>query len=200
MPLPLNFARRPFRDDRPIVLTVAASILFGAMLLALNVRDYYAFKRSSAGTHAEIERLNDTAAKTEELAARELAGLASVKLKDLQTESTLLNTLLKEREFSWSLLLTRLEHALPGDVYVTRLSPAVQPDGNAWLTLDFVGKGQDTIVRTLAALARDPYFRTPMPSSETDPEKGAPEGFEFHVTVQYLARGDKPPQTPGKTS
>ena len=200
MALPLNFARRPFRDDRPIVLTIAASILFGAALLALNVRDYYAFKRASVGTQAEIGRLNDTAAKTEELAGRERAGLAAVRLKDLQTESTLLNTLLKEREFSWSLLLTRLEHALPGDVYVTRLSPAVQADGNAWLTLDFVGKAQDSIVRTLAALARDPYFRTPMPSSETDPEKGAPEGFTFHVTVQYLARGDKSIETPGKTS
>lgn len=198
MALPLNFARRPFRDDRPIVLTVAASLLFGAMLLALNVRDYYAFKRASAGTHLEIAHLNETAERTEGLTGRERAGLAAVRLKDLQTESTLLNTLLKEREFSWSLMLTRLEHVLPGDVYVTRLSPAVQADGNASLTLDFVGKGPDTIVRTLAALAKDPYFRMPVPSSETDPEKGAPEGFTFHVTVQYLTHGEKAAETRGE--
>jgi len=190
MAVSVNFAKRPFRDNRPIVLTVGIALVLGLLLLTLNIRDYYAFRRSSAGTLAEIARLNDAAARTEELGARERSGLASVRLADLQTESTLLNTLLKEREFSWSLLLTRLEHALPDEVYVTRLSPSVQATGDAGLTLDFVGKGPDSIVKTLAALAHDPYFRSPVPSSETDPDKGAPEGFQFHLTVQYLAHGE----------
>jgi hypothetical protein len=112
-----------------------------------------------------------------------------VRLAELQTESTMLNILLKEREFSWSLFLTRLEHALPADVYVTRLSPSIQANGDAALAIDFIGKGPDSIVKTLSALARDPYFRSPIPSSESDPEKGAPEGFQFHLTVRYLARG-----------
>jgi Tfp pilus assembly protein PilN len=185
MALALNFARRPFRDNRPIVVTIGAALLFGALLLALNVRDYYVFRASSAGTLAEIARLNEEASRTEELAARERGGVAAVKLKDLQTQSTILNALLRERDFSWSLLLTRLEHALPDDVYLTRISPGVQVSGDATLSLDFIGKGQDSIVRTLSSLARDPYFEEPVPSSETDPEKGAPEGFQFHLTVQY---------------
>jgi Tfp pilus assembly protein PilN len=190
MALSLDFARRPFRDTRPILVTVAVAAVLGAFLLALNVRDYYAFRRSSAGTLTEIQRLNDAANRTEELASRERTGLAAVKLKDLQTESALLNTLLKEREFSWSLLLTRLERALPDEVYVTRLSPSVQGNGDASLVIDFIGKGPDSIVKTLGALARDPYFREPVPSSASDPEKGAPEGFQFHLTVQYLASGE----------
>jgi hypothetical protein len=190
MTVSVNFARRPFRDNRPIMLTIGIALVLGLLLLTLNVRDYYAFKRSSAGTLDEIARLNASAAKTEELAARERAGLASVRLADLQTESTMLNILLKEREFSWSLLLTRLEHVLPPDFYVTRLSPAIQGNGDAALTLDFIGKGPDSIVKTLSALARDRYFRSPIPSSESDPEKGAPEGFQFHITVEYMPRGE----------
>lgn len=190
MTVSVNFARRPFRDNRPILLTIGIALVLGLLLLTLNVRDYYAFRRSSAGTLAEIARLNDSAARTEEAAARERSGLASVQLAELQMESTMLNVLLKEREFSWSLLLSRLEHALPPDVYVTRLSPSIQANGDASLTLDFIGKGPDSIVKTLSALARDRYFRSPVPSSESDPERGAPEGFQFHLTVQYLPRGE----------
>jgi len=190
MAVSLNFARRPFRNERPIFLTVGVAALLGMLLLALNVRDYYAFRKSSAGSVEEIRRLNVEADRAEERAARERSGLANVQLKDLQVESVHLNTLLKERDFSWSLLLTRLEHAIPDEVYVTRLGPTVLPDGDANLTVDFVGRGPDSIVKTLDALAKDPYFREPVPASETDPEKGAPEGFTFHLSVRYLAHGE----------
>lgn len=191
MAVSLNFAKRPFRDERPIVLTVAAAALFGLALFALNVRDYYAFRSSSAGSIAAIARLNEQADRADQGAARERSGLANVRLKDLQIESVQLNTLLKERDFSWSLLLNRLEHAIPDEVYITRLGPSVLPSGDANLTIDFVGRGPDSIVKTLAALAKDPYFREPVPASESDPEKGSPEGFTFHLSVRYLARGEE---------
>jgi Tfp pilus assembly protein PilN len=191
MAVSLNFAKRPFRNDRPIIATVGIAALLGLLLLALNVRDYYAFKKSTAGSVAEIARLNAEADRAEERAARERSGLANVRLKDLQIESMRLNTLLKERGFSWSLLLTRLEHAIPDEVYVTRLGPTVLPTGDANLTIDFVGRGPDSIVKTLAALAKDPWFREPVPASESDPEKGAPEGFTFHLSVRYLAHGER---------
>ncbi len=193
MAVSLNFAKRPFRDERPIVATVAVAAFLGLLLLAVNVRDYFAFRKASAGSVAEIARLNEEANRAEERSARERSGLANVRMNDLQTESVHLNTLLKERDFSWSLLLTRLEHAIPDDVYVTRLGPSVLPSGDANLTIDFVGRAPDTIVRTLAALAKDPYFREPVPSSETDPAKGAPEGFIFHLSVRYLAHGEEKP-------
>ena len=192
MAVSLNFAKRPFRDERPIVVTVATATVLGILLLALNVRDYYAFRRASAGAVAEIRLLNERADEAERTAARERSGLASIRLKDLQVESTQLNTLLKERDFSWSLLLNRLEHAIPDEVYITRLTPAVLASGDANLAIDFVGRGPDTIVKTLSALAKDAYFEEPVPSSETDPEKGAPEGFTFHLTVRYLAGGERP--------
>jgi hypothetical protein len=52
-----------------------------------------------------------------------------------------------------------------------------------------VGKTEESIVKTLDAFAKNPHFRRPVPSSETDPEKGQPEGFQFHLTVRYLPQG-----------
>lgn len=189
MAVGLNFARKPFRDSRPISITVIAATLIGALLLTLNVRDYIHFHDSAAGTRAEIIRLNDTAARSEDEAARIRSHISTAGLKELQTEGGALNGLIKERQFSWVLLLSRLEEVLPGEVYVTSLAPSVAADGSATLSINFVGKSEESIVRTLDAFARNPHFHHPAPSSESDPDKGQPEGFQFHLTVRYFPKG-----------
>ena len=188
MALNLNFAHRPFRDSRPISITLILAVTLGIVLLALNVRDYFHFRDSAAGTRAEISRVNDEAARVEEQAARTRAGISTSGLKDLQTQGGALNILLREREFSWVLLLSRLEQVLPGEVYVTSLGPTVGPDGSATLALSLVGKSEESIVKTLEAFSKDPHFHRPIPSSESDPEKGQPEGFRFFLTVGYFPR------------
>jgi hypothetical protein len=189
MAVRLNFARRPFRDSRPISITLIAATALGLALLALNVRDYIHFRDSAAGTRSEISRLNETAARTEEEAGRIRSHISTAGLKELQTAGGALNGLIKERQFSWTLLLSRLEGVLPGEVYVTSLAPSVASDGSASLALSFVGKSEESIVRTLDAFAKDPHFHHPTPSSESDPERGQPEGFQFHLTVQYFPKG-----------
>ncbi|MGH9440735.1 MAG: PilN domain-containing protein [Thermoanaerobaculia bacterium] len=186
MALNLNFARKPFRDSRPISVTLISATVLGAVLFALNVRDALHFRDSAAGTRAEILRLNEQAAAGEESAARTRSLISTSGLKELQTEGGALNSIVRERQFSWILLLSRLERVLPGEVYLTSLAPAVGPDGSATLTLSLVGKSEESIVKTLDAFAKDAHFRRPVPSSETDPEKGQPEGFQFHLTVRYF--------------
>jgi Tfp pilus assembly protein PilN len=163
-----------------------AATAIGIVLFTLNVRDYFHFRDSAAGTRAEILRLNEEAGRAEENAARIRSLISTAGLKELQTEGGALNGLIRERHFSWVLLLSRLEQVLPGDVYVTSLAPAVGADGSANLSLSLVGKSEESIVKTLDAFAKNPHFRRPVPSSETDPEKGQPEGFQFHLTVRYL--------------
>jgi Tfp pilus assembly protein PilN len=189
MALQLNFARRPFRNYRPINLTVGLSLLLGALLFALNLRDYFAFRSSAAGARREIAGLQSQAMRTREQAERTRASLASMRLKDLQAESLRLNALLGERQFSWTSLLSRLERVLPDDVYVTHLSPQITKVGKDAVGLTCVGKAPESLVRTLAALARDSHFSEPTPESETDPEKGAPEGFRFRLTAAYYPEG-----------
>ena len=188
MAVGLNFAHRPFRDSRPISITLISAAVFGLALLALNVRDYFHFRDSAAGTRAEISRLNEEAARAEESAAHTRSLISTAGLKELQTEGGALNSLIRERQFSWVLLLSRLEQVLPGEVYVTTLAPTVGADGSATLQLSLVGKSEESIVKTLDAFSRNPHFRRPIPSSETDPEKGQPEGFQFHLTVSYFPR------------
>ena len=73
--------------------------------------------------------------------------------------------------------------------YVTRLSPRITKEGKDAVELSCVGKSPESLVRTHAALSRDPHFSEPTPQSETDPEKGAPEGFLFRFSATYYPEG-----------
>ena len=185
MTLQINFSRRPFKDYRPVYFTAALAAVLGLLLFALNLRDFFEFRSHAAGTRAEIARLNASAGQLEGGAAETRRKLAALQLKELQAESLRLNALLREREFSWMKMLERLERVLPGEVYVTRLSPQVGTDGTVLVGIAFVGKNPESIVKTLAALEADPHFTHALPQSESDPEKGDPEGFHFHLTVLY---------------
>jgi len=185
MAVSLNFARRPFRDYRPVHATILAAGAFGLLLFVLNVRDFYAFRRSTAGRVQEIQRATHSATLADTLAEREQARLVAFPLQSLQSESQQINALVQERKFSWTTLLGHLENVLPGEVFLTRLAPKIDPDGTAAIDLDCVGKSPDSIVRTIAALEKSSYFSGAVPHSETDPEKGSPEGFRFLLSVRY---------------
>lgn len=185
MALRIDFSRRPFKNYRPVYFTTVFAGVLGLLLLALNLRDFFDFRRSAAGTRTEIARLNGSAAGLEQNAARTRQRLAALRLKSLQEESLRLNALLRERQFSWMLLLARLERVLPDEVFLTKVSPTVGADGTVSLSLGCVGRNPESIVKTLSALARDSHFTHAMPLNETDPEKGSPEGFRFRLTVAY---------------
>jgi Tfp pilus assembly protein PilN len=185
MPVSLNFARRPFRDYRPVHATILAAGALGLLLFVLNVRDFYAFRKATAGRVQEIQRARHAAELSDTLAEREHARLVALPLRSIQSESQQINALVQERKFSWTTLLGHLERVLPGEVFLTRLSPKINPDGTATIDLDCVGKSGESIVRTIAALEKSPYFSGALPHSETDPEKGSPEGFRFIVSTHY---------------
>jgi len=89
-----------------------------------------------------------------------------------------------ERRFSWTSLLTRLERTLPPEVRVTRLTPHFEETGETTMSIGLLGKNADSVVRTIAAFARDPAFESVALHSESTPEKGVPEGHSFEVTVR----------------
>ena len=53
----LNFARRPFRDYRPVYFVAGATLLAGAILFGINASLYGQFRRDVADTREEISWL-----------------------------------------------------------------------------------------------------------------------------------------------
>lgn len=198
-----NFARRPFRDDRPAYAAAAVLFFAGAVLLAVNVRLYTAYRRGVSDVTAEIATLEARQRAAEERGSKAKAALSSYRLSSMADESRELARIVAERRFAWTGLLARLERTLPSDVGILRLQPQFDKDGQVTLDLQLAARSREAVVPTLAALAKDPAFAQVELRSESQPEGTTADPFQFQVFSHYSpapaaeaapAAGAKPPE------
>ncbi|HEY3173330.1 MAG TPA: PilN domain-containing protein [Thermoanaerobaculia bacterium] len=187
----LNFARRPFRDYRPVYLVAGGTLLIGAILFGINASLYGQFRRDVADTREEIAWLEQRQARATAAADEARNALRAYETSELSMESRGLLRLVEERQFSWIALLSRLERVLPAEVRLTRLQPSFKKAGESEIDIALVGRGPESVVRTLAALSRSPYFSAIELKSEirSESKQGVPEGYAFTVTTAYEAKG-----------
>jgi Tfp pilus assembly protein PilN len=181
-----NFATRPFRDERPVLATVAVCVLAGLLLFAANLHLYWNFSRQVVGTRREIASLEERKARAERASEQSRAALNGYKLSSLAEESAGLQTIVRERRFSWLALLARLEKTLPPDVRLSRLSPHFDSSQAVALDLSVLGKTGDSVVHAIAALSKDPAFSDIELHGESSPDKGEPEGYTFSISMRYV--------------
>jgi Tfp pilus assembly protein PilN len=186
-----NFARRPFRDYRPVHLVAGAALLAGVILFAVNATLYGEFRREVADTRDEIAWLEKRQEQANAAAESARAAMSNYELSRLAGESRGLLRLVEERQFSWTTLLGRLERVLPPEVRLSRLQPRFQDSGEILVDIALIGRGPESVVRTVAALSRSPYFAAVDLKSETRPEskEGEPEGYTFALTTVYDPEG-----------
>ena len=188
----LDFARRPFLDERPVWALVGLALVAGTLLLVANVRMYGAFHRGGgAQIRAEIQSLKERGGKAAKDGQEARAALQSYKLSSLAVESQGLLNLVAERRFSWTGFLARLEKTLPPDVRVSRLIPLFGDPAEIGVTIGLVGRGPESVVKTISALSADPSFRGVELRTESSPEHGTPEGYSFDLSVLYMPKESK---------
>jgi hypothetical protein len=183
----LNFARRPFRDDRPVYALAAGGIVLALALALANVQLYVEFQNQIRGTAAKIQTLEERRARAARKVETARAALNNYRVSSLARESQGLRRLVAERRFSWTGLLAALEHALPAEVRVARMTPSVSPTGTVTVALGLVGRSPESVVQTVGSLSRDPAFEGVSLKGETGPEQGVPEGYSFELAVAYRA-------------
>jgi hypothetical protein len=183
----LNFARRPFRDYRPVYLVAGAALLAGAILFAINASLYGRFRADVADTREEIAWLEKRQERAAAAAEEARKALAAYELSDLAIESRGLLRLVEERQFSWMGFLARLERVLPAEVRLSRLQPRFQDSGEVLVDVTLVGRGPESVVKTIAALSRSASFATVELKTETRPEgkEGVPEGHTFVLSTVF---------------
>lgn len=181
----LDFARRPFLDERPVWVLVGLALSAGAVLLVANVRMYTEFHRNVANLKTDIEQLRDRGGRAAKDAEQARAALQSYKLSSLAVESQGLLNLVAERRFSWTAFLGRLEKTLPQDVRLSRLAPRFEDPSRIGLDIGLVGRSPESVVKTIAALSADPAFHGVDLKTEASPQGGTPDGYSFDLTVFY---------------
>ncbi|HEX9944011.1 MAG TPA: PilN domain-containing protein [Thermoanaerobaculia bacterium] len=120
---PLNLARRPFRNSRPVVRVSMILWLLGLALLLGNVSLFRGYLTSSADKRQQIDRGEEEIDRQRDVTRQVQGRLDSIDLESLNQKVDFLNQKIAERTFSWNLLLDRLAAVLPNDVRLTRLAP-----------------------------------------------------------------------------
>ena len=179
-----NFARRPFRNDRPAYALAGVLVLCGMGLLVVNLRLFSDYRRQVADTRAEIAALETRGQHADEKAKAARSALSSYGLSSLAEESRGLARIVAERSFSWTSLLARLERTLPSDVGLAHLQPQFETARDVTLTLQLIARNREAIVRTIEALSKNPAFGQVELRSENEPEAGA-DPVQFFLTSHY---------------
>jgi type IV pilus assembly protein PilN len=188
-PLHLNLAARPYRDYRPVYAAVVVMSLLAAFMMLNNIDTYYQYiyeTRNTRAKIADIEHQTDAERQRADMVERRLR---SLDLKLLEDQTRFVNTKLRERAFSWSVLLDQLETILPPDVRILTISPTVAPTGAVNLAIGFESKSPQGLIKILNNMQGDPRFWNPFPASETN-NAGI---FTFDVSAQYFPPGVQNP-------
>jgi hypothetical protein len=180
-----NFAKRPFRDDRPAYAGAVILFVAGAVLLVANVRLFAAYRRGVSDVRAEVAALEVRQQNADARTREARAALSSYKLSSLADQSRELSRVVAERKFSWTGLLARLERTLPSDVGIQRLMPQFDKESHVTLELQLVGRSREAVVPTIAALMRDPAFGAVTLHNESQPEGNTADPFQFLIGSRY---------------
>jgi hypothetical protein len=183
-PLHLNLASRPYRDYRPVYAAVVAMSLITAFLMLNNVETYYRYTRDTRSTRAKIASIE---AQTQQERQREQTVKQRIKHLDLgrlSAQTTFVNNKLAERAFSWSTLLDELESVMVDDVRLVSVAPTFGDKGTIQLSLAFISKSGDGMIRTINRMNSDPQFAYPFPNNQSVIKDGG--GYSFGLTVTYL--------------
>jgi Tfp pilus assembly protein PilN len=181
-----NFARRPFRDERPVLAAIGVAFFLGLLLFVANLHLYRTFSKQVEGTRAQIAELETRRSRAAKAGEEARATLNGYKLSSLAQESAGLQTIVRERRFSWLALLAKLERTLPSDVRLARLTPRFDSADSVSVDLAVLGRDPDSVVHAIASLAKDPAFHAVELRSESSPERGVPEGHTFQILVRYV--------------
>jgi hypothetical protein len=196
---PLNLARRPFLNSRPVVRVSLILWLLGLVLLLGNVSLFRRYLHSSADKRQEIARGERDIERQQRVAGELETRLESIDLESLNEQVDFLNEKIDRRTFSWSLLLDRLAEVLPDDVRLNRLTPTTGekaqrqlrssrrerggPEGGILLTITGESRSWDALLQFVDQLFAHP-FRDPDLKREQLEEK---DGLvKFELSVVYL--------------
>jgi Tfp pilus assembly protein PilN len=209
---PLNLARRPFLNSRPVVRVSLLLWLLGLGLLLINLALFQGYLASSADKREQIARGALEVARQQQVAAELQARLDALDLKSLNDKVDFLNEKIGERTFSMSLLLDRIAEVLPHGVRLERLKPNTgevakrqlgrsrsvastrerRQDGAIPLVITGEARSDEDLLRFVDNLFAHPAFADPNPKTDTRQEEQG-NLLRFELTVQYIPGGT--PQT-----
>jgi Tfp pilus assembly protein PilN len=186
-----NLASRPFLNTRPVWVVTIAAAAIALILIVLNIRFFVVTNRAVADELAMRDALEARYGELGASARQEIAILSRVPWRTLEARVNATNLVLQEHAFSWLRMLDDIENVMPYDVRLTKIIPAVGPEG-VTLSLEVLARNRDAMLNFVDNLVEDPRFDDPALSSEKTPEDSVTGTYLLNLRVRYIAEGVTP--------
>ncbi|HEV8581535.1 MAG TPA: PilN domain-containing protein [Thermoanaerobaculia bacterium] len=211
---PLNLARRPFLNSRPVVRVSILLWVLGLVLLLANLYLFRNYLSSSADKREQIARGEEEIQRQQRLAQQLQSRLDKIDLVRQNQQVDFLNQKIEERTFSWSLLLDRLVEVLPDDIRLNRLTPETgereereerglrrqqrrrSVEGQIPLIISAETRSDTALNQFVDNLFAHPAFADPNLLREERQESNL---VKFELTVQYIPGGPPKGLASGET-
>jgi len=181
----LNLSSRPYRDYRGFLFVIAAIYVVTLGLSWLTVHQLSQRFTLTETTKHRVQKLETDIEAMKAESARLSQTLAAINFKEIHEAGGLMNGLIAQRTFSWSLILESLQRVLPEDVRLTFLGTTPDKAGRLVLHLSCVSPARDGMIRTVEALQKDPVFTEVLPMNFLDEEAHNQLGKKFEIEAWY---------------
>lgn len=196
-----NLSTRPFYNERPIRLGIAAAVIAVAAFTAFN----------GAQVVTLTQKNNELAARADgaEARARDLRTKAAATQKSLdrgdvsvvQAAAREANQLIDRRAFSWTDLFNRFEETLPTDVRISAVQPQVDDQGRMLVAMTVVSRRVEDLDAFIDRLEATKVFHGVLPRGESAEEDGMLRSvIQGYYTPSGTAAEPSTPPAPGNSS
>lgn len=180
-----NLATRPFYNERIVHAGLAAITVLALLFTAYNVAQMLHFSRSDADLRAQAQADEARAAELRSSAGAQQEG-ADVRESRLTSAAALeANQLIARRTFSWTALFNEFEAALPRDVRITAVRPAVQASARRAILVSVVARSVEAVDTFMQSLEETGAFNNALSRDEHVNEQGE---IEARIEVEYAPR------------
>jgi type IV pilus assembly protein PilN len=187
MRIPVNLAREPFRNDRPMFVGSALAALLLAGTLALLISNFLAERRQSRDTQIALTRVNKQLAAVRAEQTRLDALIRQPGNEVVLDRSVLLNTLIKRKAISWTKIFSDLQTVLPPNVRVLTIRPTVNARDQLFLDMTVAADSPEPVIGFIAKLEGSDVFGSTavsgiVPPSQTD------AFYRYRLSVNYAQK------------
>ena len=186
MRIPINLASQPFRRDRAMVAASVVVSLLLTVTLGVLVSLAMADDRQMADTRADIARLNARIASLNGEQAQLDAVLRKPENAEVLDRSVFLNDLLLRKGISWTRIFADLEKALPHNVRIIQIHPAVDSRNHVTLDMQVGAESPEPVIKMFQTMAQAPFAKPDLKLQQT-PTQAEPL-YRYRVSVEYAQK------------
>lgn len=189
MRIGINLASQRYENARRFFLFWGAGLALAALLTAGLVHvamSSWKTSRDNAQTLAGEQRI---LARYQAQEDADMAILNQPQNRDVHARSLLINTLIRQKEFSWTLIFADLERIMPARIHVVSISPQVNRENQIEVHMIVAGDSREKAVELVQNMEKSRAFRNPQVRSETaNPgahDTGSRDTIQFDISALY---------------